>query len=201
MTLRIVRDVAAAVGIPLELWPRLPAAEVSRLLDEGHAAIVERVLRVLAGSGWEATAEYTFSHYGERGSVDILAWHAATRTLLIIEIKTQLMDIQDVLSTLDRKVRLVPQLVAAGRGWRPSAIAKLLVVEESAVARRVVRSHAATFHAALPERSRRARSWLAAPSGPFAGIWFLSPTNGSRGNRRDGALRRVRRPKSGRAGG
>ena len=196
LTLRTIRDVALALGIPLELWPRLPAAEVSRLLDEGHAANVEHMMRILADRGWQTIAEYTFSHYGERGSVDILAWHPASRTLLITEVKTVVIDLQEVLSTLDRKVRIVPQLVSSERAWRPAAIGKLLVVEDSTVARRVVRSHAATFDAALPDRSRRARAWVAEPSGSFAGIWFVSLTNRGRANRRDGAVQRVRRPKS-----
>ena len=42
---------------------------------------------------------------GERGSIDILAWHPLTRVLLVIEIKSVVPDIQATLAGLDRKVR------------------------------------------------------------------------------------------------
>jgi transcriptional regulator with XRE-family HTH domain len=194
-TVDTVRLVADAVGVVLELWPRMPAADVTRLLDEGHARLVETVLRVLHSHSWETIAEYTFSHYGERGSVDVVAWHAGTGTVLIIEIKTVLLDVQEVLATLDRKCRVVPQLLAKERGWRPAAIGRLVIVEDRSTARRVVATHRATFDSALPARSRRARGWVAAPSGPLAGVWFLSSTNGIHGEQRSGAVRRVRSPR------
>jgi len=49
---------------------------LDRLLDRGHAQLVEHVIRVLRAAGWEAVPEATFALGGERGSVDILAWHA-----------------------------------------------------------------------------------------------------------------------------
>jgi hypothetical protein len=195
-TVNTVRLVADAVGIPIELWPRMSAADVSRLLDEGHARLVETVLRLLHHHGWETIAEYTFSHYGERGSVDIVAWHAATRTLLIVEIKTILLDVQDLLATLDRKCRVVPQLLARERGWHPLVVARLVVVEDRSTARSVVGAHRATFESVLPGRSRASRRWVAAPSGPLAGLWFLSSTNGIRGTEHSGAVSRVRRPRA-----
>ncbi len=52
-------------------------------------------------------------------SIDILAWHAASRSLLVIELKTELVDVQETVGTLDRKRRLAAQ-VAAERGWKPA---------------------------------------------------------------------------------
>ena len=121
VTMRCVRIVAECVGVRLELQPRMTAAEVTRLLDAGHARLAERVVSLLQAAGWIVIVEYTFSHYGERGSVDIVGWHPAARHLLIVEIKTRLLDI-DLLSTLDRKARLVPQLLARERGWEPAAV-------------------------------------------------------------------------------
>lgn len=198
-TLRIIRAVGDALGIPIELWPRLPAAEVGRLLDEGHAAVVDHVLVVLRRCGWETITEYTFSHYGERGAVDIVGWCAATGTLLIIEVKTLLLDVQEIIGTLDRKCRLVPRLVAAERGWIARSAGRLLVVEEASTARRVVARHAATFGSTFPIRGRAVQRWIEHPDGPLTGLWFLSPTNGVRGSRRPGAIRRVRRVAQGRA--
>ncbi len=58
-------------------------------------------------------------------SIDLLAWHAPTRTLLVIEIKTELVDVGDLLSVMDRKVRLAPE-IGAGRRWRPRRVAGLV---------------------------------------------------------------------------
>ena len=46
--------------------------------DEHHAAMHEDVARLFATlPGWDEVPEVTFSEFGERGSIDILAWHAA----------------------------------------------------------------------------------------------------------------------------
>ena len=41
--------------------------------------IVEHVVAATRASGWEVLVEYGFNHYGDRGSVDVLAWHAGSR--------------------------------------------------------------------------------------------------------------------------
>jgi hypothetical protein len=161
----------------------MTAAEATRLLDTGHARLVERVVLLLRAARWSVIVEYTFSHYGERGSVDIVGWHAMTRHLLIVEIKTKLLDLQDLLSTMDRKARVVPQLLVRERQWEPSAVGRLIVVEDAASTRRVVGSHGATFDAAYPSRSWSVRAWIASPQGPLSGLWFLSPTRSARRDR------------------
>jgi DNA-binding Xre family transcriptional regulator/Holliday junction resolvase-like predicted endonuclease len=151
-----------------------------RLLDADHAAIVDRVLGFMRSAGWVCVPELTFAVYGERGSIDILAWHDATRTLLVVEVKTVVPDIQGTLSTLDRKERLAARL-AADRGWRSDRVAVLLVVAASATSRRRVAEHEATFRARLPDRSRAARRFIAQPGAmaPVRGIWFLSVSTGA----------------------
>jgi hypothetical protein len=68
--------------------------------------------------GWQTVLEYTFQHFGERGSVDVLAWRPDVRALLLVEVKPDLDDLQDMLSALDRKARLVPRLIATERAWQ-----------------------------------------------------------------------------------
>ena len=66
----------------------------------------EALARFLLGfPEWIARPEVSFSIYGERGVIDLLAWHAATRSLLVVELKTELIDLQDLVSVLDRKRR------------------------------------------------------------------------------------------------
>jgi hypothetical protein len=115
--LKTARRVAGALEVRLEVMPRWRGGELARVVDQEHAAIVERVAARLRAAGWEIQAEYTFNHFGERGSVDLVAWHGPRQAVLLVEVKTRLTDIQDLLASFGRKTRIVPGAVAAERGW------------------------------------------------------------------------------------
>jgi hypothetical protein len=55
--------------------------------------------------GWVLIPEASFSIFGERGIVDILMWHAAVGALAIVELKTAIVDVQELIGTMDRKRR------------------------------------------------------------------------------------------------
>jgi hypothetical protein len=141
---------------------------------------------------WTAIPEVTFSIYGERGAVDILAWHAPTRTLLVIELKTEIVDVQETVGTLDRKVRLAAD-IAAERGWKPATVASWLVVADSATNRRRVQAHRSMLRAVFPVDGRSILGWLRAPRGTVAALSFLSSTRGASVTRGFAPIRRVRR--------
>ena len=67
---------------------------------------------------WAAEPEVSFSIYGERGIVDILAWHPTRRSLLVIELKTEFVDINELMGSVDRKRRLA-RTIGRDRGWDP----------------------------------------------------------------------------------
>jgi len=194
VTVRTLRAVAAVLGIRLPFAPQWRGGAGDALIDARHAAIVNATVAILRASGWICVLEYSFSHYGERGSVDILAWHPLLRALLIVEVKSRVFDVQALFAGVDRKARLLPQLVARERGWRPLVVGRLVVLEESQLNRSVVRRHADAFEAALPARSRQVRQWLRQPSGPLAGLWFLTLTTPVGGKRKFGGTQRVRAP-------
>jgi transcriptional regulator with XRE-family HTH domain len=148
---------------------------LDRLLDEDHAAIVEQVVRILAAAGWLVATEVSFNVYGERGSIDVLAFHPTARTLLVVEVKSVVPDVQATLVTLDRKERLAIQ-IARERGWDAVAAGRLLVIRDDRTARRRIEQHAATFGNAFPDRIARIRTWLRTPEprAPLRGLWFLS---------------------------
>lgn len=148
---------------------------LDRLLDADHARIVECVVRLLAVDGWQCATEVSFSVYGERGTIDVLAFHPGTRTLLVIEVKSVVPDLQQMLGSIDRKVRLALR-IARDRGWEAVGVGRLLVIGESRTARRRVSAHEATFRAVLPARTWAVRRWLRHPDPvrPIAGVWFLS---------------------------
>lgn len=177
------RRVCAALGIEHEVMLRWRGGLGDRLIDRGHAAIVEIVIAELERRGWQVVPEFSFNVYGERGSVDVLAWHPIHQALLIVEVKTIVTDIQSLLMSMSRKVRLVPPLVAEERGWRRRAFGRVLVVAGTRVNRSTVASHAATFDAAFPRRSRETRGWLRDPVGDLAGLWFVAIRTDSPANR------------------
>jgi transcriptional regulator with XRE-family HTH domain len=70
--------VSQALGARLDLRLSWNGEALDRLLDGDHARLVETTAASLRRAGWEVAAEVTFWIRGERGSVDVLAWHART---------------------------------------------------------------------------------------------------------------------------
>jgi hypothetical protein len=145
---------------------------LDRLLDADHARLLDQTLTLLAAKGWQTATEVTFNMRGERGSIDILAFHKASGSLLVIEIKTVVPDLQGTLGTLDRKVRVATQ-IAEERGWVAKSVSRLLVLPDDRTARRRVDLHRATFETVLPARTVAVRQWLGDPAGSLAGVLFL----------------------------
>jgi transcriptional regulator with XRE-family HTH domain len=146
---------------------------LDRLLDEAHATLVEALTRRLVDAGWIVAPEVSFSIFGERGSIDLLAFHEASGVLLVVEIKSILPDLQAMLVAIDRKARLAPR-IALERGWQPLAIARLLVLPHDRTTRRRVESHAAVLESAFPTRGAAVKSWLRDPRGAISGLLFVS---------------------------
>jgi len=192
VSVRALRRHARSLGAELrmELWFR--GAELDRLMDEGHAAIVGAVARRLEALGWETRPEVSFAVFGERGSIDLVGWHAATATLLVIEVKTELASIEETLRRHDAKVRLAAQVVAERFGWTPRRVARLLVLPDASTPRRQVGRHGDVLRAAYPLRGPALRVWLKAPSGSIAGLAFVPPTTNGRTATRAVTRRRIR---------
>jgi hypothetical protein len=85
-----VGRIFAALEADIDLVVRYRGGTLDRLLDERHAATVASVARMLQSHGWTTAVEVTFNHYGERGSIDLLAVHPVTRTALVVEAKTEI---------------------------------------------------------------------------------------------------------------
>lgn len=173
LTVETLERIAAAVGARAELRLRWRGGDLDRLLDAGHAAMHDEMAKLFAGlPGWEAVHEASVAVYGERGVVDVLAWHAGRRIILVVELKTQLVDLSETLGTLDRKRRLAP-LVARERGWHPLTTSVWLVLAETPSARARVATYRGVLHAAFPADGRRMRGWLRAPRGSIAAMSFV----------------------------
>ena len=189
--LRLVKEVAAPLGITVDLILRWKGPELDRLADARHARLVKAVVARL-GADWQVVVEYTFNHYGDRGSVDVLAWHAGARILLLIEVKSELDGLESVLRSMDVKLRVVPPLVARERGWRVKSLGSVLVLPDESTTRRTVARMSPIFDVALPTRTVAIRQWLLKPVGSLRGVWFLADTPTRRALRNPGSGGRVR---------
>jgi transcriptional regulator with XRE-family HTH domain len=174
LSIRVVRGVFAAVEARFEASVTWRGGALDRLLDERHARLVEAMAAALVAGSWEVHIEVTFSEFGERGSIDILALRREEAVALIVEIKSELVAIDDTVRRLDVKSRLAGKVVEERFGWRPATVSRLLVIEDRATARRRVAVHRAALEAAFPDRGARVRTWLSRPSGPLSGLWFRS---------------------------
>ncbi len=115
VTVGQVRRLAASLEADLEMRLRWRGEGLDRLMDQAHAGLVERVVRLLQDEGWETAVEVSFSIFGERGSMDVLARHGRTGAFLVVEVKSVVPDSQAMLHALDRKTRLAPG-IARGHG-------------------------------------------------------------------------------------
>jgi transcriptional regulator with XRE-family HTH domain len=91
VSFKAMRRIARSLDVRLELTMRMPHGALERLLNAGHAALHESLARYLSAlPEWVHAPEVSFAFYGERGVIDILAFHAATGSVLVIELKTEL---------------------------------------------------------------------------------------------------------------
>lgn len=146
---------------------------------------------MLRDFGWTVRVEVSFNHYGDRGRVDVLAYHPPSACLVVGEVKTALGDLQDTVGRLDVKTRLGRRL-ARDAGWpEVRAVIPALILVESGTTRRIVAAHPSLF-AQFALRGRDARSWIRSPNlpAPAGLLWFanLPPAHRASTN----AVRRVR---------
>lgn len=192
----IVSRVAAALEADIGFDLRWRGGELPRSLNAGHAAMHEVAARRFRRMhGWQLAPEVSFAEYGERGVIDALAFHPASRSLLVIELKTQLVDVQGLIGTVDRYRRLAPT-IARRRGWVAARVGVCVYLRESATNRRHVRQHRSVLAAAFPDDGRRLRGWLRRPERALAALAFLSYSPGRNAGARAAGVQRVRGPKA-----
>ncbi len=116
LPLRVIDAIVNALGARLDVRLFWHGPELDRLLDADHAALAALLKPRLESWGWIVRVEVSYSRFGERGRIDLLAWHPLTRTLLVVEVKTDLVDIQGLLGSVDAKARLAVH-VSRDIGW------------------------------------------------------------------------------------
>ena len=193
VTLGTIRAVAKALDIRVDLVPRWRAGDLDRLLNARHSELHELVARYFRDlPGWVTQPEVSFSIYGERGVIDILAWHPGRRALLVIELKTDIADVNELVGTVDRKGRNAVR-VAIERGWvrprdPPPTVSIWVIVADGPTNRRRLSAHRAMLRAAFPTDGRSVAGWLQKPVRSMRALSFWSSDQ-----RRGGGPRSVRR--------
>ena len=183
--------VFACLDAVLFLSVRWRGGELDRLLDADHARLGERWAAMRDGR-WAARAEVTYSEFGERGSIDDLAFDASTGTLVCTELKTGIYEANRVVAKVDEKTRLASGI---GRrvGWRVRRVVPALVLADTRTNRRRVAEHEALF-GRFECRGRAARAWLRDPTEPVSGLLLFVPLSDVRGTHGRRAGRQRVRP-------
>ena len=166
-----IRAVAAALEIRVDMVARWRAGDLDRLLNARHSALHELVAQRFRTTfpAWVIAPEVSFAIYADRGVVDILGWHPGRRALLVIELKTDIADVNELLGTLDKKRRVAPTIGKA-RGWDPLTVSTWLIVVSSRTNRRRLEAHQAMVRGALPMRVTG--RWLRDPVGRIDGLSY-----------------------------
>jgi transcriptional regulator with XRE-family HTH domain len=191
-TIASVRRLLRAIDADGELAVRWGApGDLDRLLDRDHALLVRAWAELHQRHGWEIWPEASYSVFGERGRIDLLALHRPTGVLEVAEMKTGVWDVQDTLGRLDAKVRLA-RGVARERGWVASHVVGALVVADGRTARRRIAEHAVLF-GTYDLRGRAARAFVRRPRSSAHGLLaFISLPDSKHGRLRRAGQRSVR---------
>ncbi len=179
VTVDTVRAVAKALDIRIDLSARWRAGDLDRLLNARHSALHEQVARMFAGlPEWISEPEVSFAIYADRGVIDILAWHPRRRMLLVIELKTDIADVNELVGTIDKKRRLAVQ-IGTERGWNVAGanVSVWLIVADSKTNRRRVEAHRSMLRAAFPTDGRSMAAWLADPSRSVRALSFWTDSH------------------------
>ena len=198
-TLRLadIRSIGGALGLRLQFDPWWRSGDVNRVLNERHNLMHERLAAIFAAyPAWVTAAEVTFSVYGERGSIDLLAWHPDRRILLVVEIKTEITDPGALVAQVDRYRRLAPG-IGRERGWDPASMSVWVIVADSTMNRRHLARHRTMLRNRFPLEGRTIRSWLRGPSGAVAALSFMANEPSGSTARKAAPTQRVSRRKGG----
>lgn len=193
---RIAHDdeVAAATAVDgqLALDFRWRGEGLDRLIDEEHAAVVDQLVELYRSARWEVAVEVSFSEFGERGSIDVFAWHPVVNVVAVNEVKASVPEAGGTVIGVDRKARLAPE-IARKRGWTCVAVARFLVIRDSSTSRRRIAEHKRLFASAFPIAGRESLEWIRHPTArAVSGLIFLPDSRPAGSTRRRTARKRVR---------
>ena len=109
LTVRTLRSLFAAVDARYDTVVRWRGGEVDYLLDRAHADLGAAVAQRLRVAGWMVLPEVTFTRFGERGSIDLLAVRRDVSAAVMFELKSEMTSFEEQQRRLDAKSRWWPR--------------------------------------------------------------------------------------------
>lgn len=169
--------IARALGATLVFGVEAPVLlGGSRQRDAAHARCVAYVSRRLVASGWHVRREIAIGTRERPGWIDILAFNPETRVLLVIEVKTDLVDI----GGLERQLGWYHREARSrcrDLGWDPFGIVATALILATASNDDRIRANAVGLRQIFPLRWRDLMSVIgcAQPSGAGWAMAMIDP--------------------------
>lgn len=159
-TLGIVDRISDALGLEAILILRQPVViGAAGQRDLVHGRCSSYVERRLQAAGWQTAREVELIQGRSHGWIDLLAFDALTATLLVIEIKSALVDLglaERQLAWYDRSAGDAARRL----GWHPRRIVSWLLVLSSDEVEAVLRHNSDVLRRAFPSRAPEMLAWL-----------------------------------------
>jgi transcriptional regulator with XRE-family HTH domain len=172
--LAVVERLLDALGLRVSLQIDDRAyGDRERQRDGVHAALNGAVARWLRRQGWTPATEVQVGVPAPRGWIDVLAWRAADRSLLVEETKADLPD----LGALQRRLALYvreSREVAGHLGWRPVRVAALVVGLDSESLGDRLRTNRDLLAEAFPEPIDQMAAWIRDPAARPPRSWCIA---------------------------
>ncbi len=146
----------------------------------------------LGGLGWVVRIEVSYAIGHERGAIDLLAFEDGSASLLVVEVKVDLVSAEATARRLDEKVRLAARIARERFGWIVASVSAVLVLPDSRTARRRVEAHRDLFDLLFPCRGWSFKAWLREPRASVMALEFLPTTRTVGSSRMLSARRRIR---------
>jgi len=148
----ILDDLLTELGVRVTFTAAAVASERVRQRDAAHAYASAFIRRRLERAAWVVDQEVEIGRETSRGWIDILAFQPTTGALLVIEVKTQILDVGAAQRQLGWYMREAP-FAARRRGWSVRATRSAFVVLATGENDDVVRANRVLFAQWAPGRA------------------------------------------------
>lgn len=177
VTLRTISQLlnVLEVRVDLDVQPPLIVDPPSQR-DAAHARCSSSVRRRLEVLGWIVALEVEVISRSARGWIDVLAYHPLARSLLVIEIKTEIRDVGAIQRSITWYEREAFD-VARRMGWHAVRVASALFLLETVANDAAVIDNRELLRQSFPTRAPALASWLQHPEGrpPPRGMAMIDP--------------------------
>ena len=151
-------------------------ARSDRQRDAAHARCVAYVAGRIAPMGWEVRREVEIHHGRSHGWIDVFAFHAATRSAVVVEVKSAIPDIGAIQRTLGWYTRMAWD-VGRSLGWPMRRVGAALLCLATVANQARLAENTELTRQAFPVRAAALSNWLAAPLAdlPGAAMALIDP--------------------------